>query len=270
MPLADIPKVSYSAKNQYDNCPRQYRYDRVEKVRPDFPTHISAIVGRAIHETASLMYKAENFTLAFLMETWPVQFNRHLEKAGYRFKSEKTRTKYLNTGAEILTKFYNSAKERGLLIRPVKTEWRGEVIVTAKSGRQYRVAFVIDLIIQTPEGLVILDFKSGSHRLTQIELDKDDQLTIYSMGMRIVLKLLEAKVGLFYIRYGTIMWSTRTEQDFERVIESVDEDWQKIQAKEFGPTYKNCHLCPFSRRCGAEDIQARSGVDMGWLYQEPR
>lgn len=271
MPTTEIPRVSYSAKNQYDGCPRQYRYDRVEKVKPDFPSYISSVVGKAIHETVSLFYKSEQFTLDFLLETWPQQFKKQVERSHYIFKNAGKEEKCIEIGIEILTKFYNTAKELGLLVRPIKTEWRGEVVVTSKSGRQYKVVFVLDLVIVLPSGvIVILDFKSGSYRLTQQEVDINEQLTIYSMGLRKVLGITEEKVGLWYIRYGEVLYSTRTESDYEKVIEAIDQDWQKIRAGEFNPSYQGCFLCPFSRRCEAEDNSAKMKIDQSWIYREPR
>ncbi len=270
MPLTDIPKVSYSSKFLYNWCGRQYFYERVAKVKPDFPPRISTIVGKAIHAIVSRMYKEEKFVLDLLIESWPSYFYDYLKRDGFTFSNQETEQRWLNIGEGILRKFYEEASKRGMFVKPVKTEWRGELIVTAKSGRQYRLVFVVDLIVQVGDKLYIIDFKSGSFKLNQAEVDQNDQLTFYSLGVRRVLKIIEDNLGLFYLRYGTILWTTRDEKSFEALVEAIDEDWQKIAAKEFPATYHNCHLCSFSRRCSAEDLSSKTGVSMSWLYSEPK
>jgi hypothetical protein len=218
------------------------------------------------------MYRDENFSLDYLLGLWSECFYYHIKEDGFKFPNKQTETRWLNIGEEIIRKFHAMAQERGMLVKPLKTEWRGNLIVTAKSGRQYKINFVIDLLIQVGDEIWLPDFKSGSFRLSQPEIDESDQLTIYSMGIRRVLGITEDKLGFFYLRYGTVVWTSRprTEEDFEKLIESIDATWTKIEAKQFEPTYDRCHLCPFSRRCSAEDLAKKSGLHFDWLYGEPK
>lgn len=268
MSTTESVRVSYSAKAKYDWCPRLYRYEKVMKYTPDELPNLYMITGSAVHKSIEQMYTDDVFTLDHLLALWPSRFEKCVSEAGITFKSKTARLRWYNLGASLLEKFHEAAVVHGLLIKPIASEWSFSVEVVAKSGNRFRIIGFVDLIISINGHIFIIDFKTGTHQVTKEELRTNDQLTLYSMAYRRQFNQAEKNVGLFYIRSGEIRWSERTESDYEKVIESIDETWQKIERKEFEPSYKLCHICQFQKRCAAEDLEKKSGVPKGWFFPD--
>jgi hypothetical protein len=260
-----MERVSYSSKSTFEWCPRQYRYKYVDRVAPDRPQMISTIVGSACHKVINKMYLAKNFDLPFILDLWPASFSEYLKREKYQFPSAESERRWVSMGRTILSKFHVLAGEVGILKAPIKTEWKFSVSVVAASGRTYDLIGIVDLIVEVGGEIWIIDFKTGVYKLTEAELLANDQVTIYDLAVLRVLNLRASKIGFLYPRHKMVEWASRTELDHKKLIEAIDADWMKIQAKNFDPTYVKCHLCSFQDRCAAEDASKSSGVSMGWF-----
>jgi predicted RecB family nuclease len=241
-----------------------YRY--VEKFQPDVEPHLYTILGQATHAALHQMYLDDTYTLDHLLNLWPKAYEKEILESKIVGLHESVKRRWFNVGVSALTKFHEVALAESMLVKPVQTEWPFECVVSAKSGQQYKIIGFVDLIIRVGDDVLILDFKSGSYQVTKAELKSNEQLTIYSMAVRKVLGLTEKRVGLFYLRTGKILWDTRTESDYEKVIEDIDATWKKIAAKEFEPSYQTCRLCNFQGRCAADDWEKRTGVSKNWVF----
>lgn len=262
--------VSHSWKHLYEWCPRQFKYIKVERFKSDRPKLAATVVGSAIHRAIELMYLKEIFTIEYLFHIWPSVLEETCRKERYVFYQEAKKQFWVTVGYKILKQFYGVAHSKGLLVKAVATEWKFTLQVTSKSGRKYTIRGKVDLIIQVGDEIYVIDFKSGKYRNTQDEVDKHDQFTLYSLAFRRILGKTETKLGLFALRHEEILWTTRTEEDYERVIEEIDEDQQKIEQKEFDPTYQKCWLCQFKARCDADDLVTKTGVPFEWFYRAPK
>lgn len=260
-----MPRISFSWKHTYDWCPRQWRYVYLDRVRPDRPAHPSMIVGSAFHATVNEMYTREIFSRSFLQDIWPRHFETVAKKERYDFRSLEERERLLRSGATILDRFYELAQREGMLVKPLKTEWKFTVTLD-----DYRLTGIIDLILPVRGCIEILDFKTGWREVSQDELDEHDQLTCYAFAARALLGLEDVRVGFFYPRLGTIKYSRRTAADYDALQAEIRTILERIARQEFAPTYKNCQWCRYSVRCAAEDQATRSGADPGWFYTEPR
>lgn len=262
--------VSYSWKYLYEWCPRQFKYIKVDRFKSDKPKLAATVVGSALHRAIELMYLNEKFTVDYLFRVWPSVLEETCRKERFEFTQKLKQEHWLNVGYKILKQFYAVAQAKGLLIKAVATEWKFVLQVTSKSGRKYTIRGKVDLIIQVGDEVYVIDFKSGKYQNTQEDVDKNDQFTIYSLAFRRILGKTETKLGLFALRHEEILWTTRTEADYERVIEEIDQDQQKIEQKQFEPTYEKCFLCQYQARCKADDLVIKTGVPFEWFYKEPK
>lgn len=265
-----LPKVSYSWKNLYEWCPRQYRYARVDKVTPDKPKASSAIVGNAIHRVVELMYKKKEFSLEYVRAAWPYVFDNTFERENFVFSSPLNRQRLYDKGLKILETTYRMAEARGMLVEPIAVEWWFSLEVKSKLGRRFIIRGKIDLIIRIGNDVWIVDLKTGTWKPNAQELADHAQLTIYSMAVRKLLKLDAVKLAFWYPVYNQLLWAERTERDYEKVINEIERNQFAIERKEFEPTYVRCHLCQFLKRCKAEDAVKATGVQPEWFYREPR
>ena len=265
-----LPKVSYSWKNLYEWCPRQYRYARVDRVTPDRPKSASAIVGNAIHRVVELMYKKKEFSVEYVRAAWPYVFENTFEREGFIFSSPLNRQRWYDKGLEILVKTYRMAEARGMLVEPIAVEWWFTLEVKSKLGRRFIIRGKIDLIIKIGNDICVVDLKTGTHKPTQLELDDNSQLTIYHLAVTKLLKLENVKLAYWFPTYSKLMWTKRTERDHQKVINEIEKVQFAIERGEFEPTYVRCHLCSYVKRCKAEDAVKETGVQQGWFYKEPK
>ncbi len=259
--------TSYSAKFLYEWCGRQFKYIKVDRFKPDKPKLAATVVGSALHRAIELMYLNQKFTVDYLFSIWPSVLEETCHKEKFVFTQKLKREHWLNVGYKILKQFYAVAEDKGLLIKAVANEWKFTLVVTSKSGRKYTIRGKVDLIIQVGNEVYVIDYKSGKYRNTQEDVDASDQFTLYSLAFRRLLGKTETKLGLFALRHDEIVWTTRTEADYERVIEEIDQDQQKIEQKKFEPSYKKCYLCQYQPRCKAEDLSIKTGVPLEWFLQ---
>lgn len=264
------PKVSYSWKNLYEWCPRQYRYARVDKVTPDKPKTASTITGIAIHRVVELMYKKKSFSIGYVRGAWPYVFENVFKRENFVFSSSLNRKRWYDKGLEILEKTYRMAEARGMLVEPVAVEWWFSVEVTSKLGRKFIIRGKIDLILRIGNDIWVIDLKTGTWKPNEQELADHAQLTIYHLAVTKLLKLKIAKLAFWYPTYNKLMWAERTERDHEKVINEIEQVQFAIERGEFEPTYVRCHLCRYWRRCKAEDAVKATGVQAEWFYREPK
>lgn len=264
------PKVSFSWKNQYEWCPRQFKYQRVDRVAPDKPKNASTIVGIAVHRVIELMYKKKQFRLDYVLGAWSHVFENTFERENYTFTSSINRQRWYNTGKEILEKTYKMAEARGMLVEPIAVEWKFSLEVKSKLGRKFIINGKIDLIIKIGNDVWVIDLKTGKWVPSESELLDHAQLTIYDLAAKLLLKLDSPKLAFWYPRYNKLMPTERTERDHEKVINEIEQDQFAIERKEFEPTYDKCHMCSYQKRCKAEDSVAKTGVPLQWFYKEPK
>ena len=264
MSYVKLPKISYSGKAAYDWCPRQWKYIYLDKVSPDKPVYPTTVTGTAVHSLVSQMYRDQIFTLPFLLINW----QKHLEAAIKEHKYPATAMQIMamqKMGIEIIQNFYRMAEREGILIAPVKTEWRFKL-----SLDDFAISGVVDLIVIVRGQVYIIDFKTGLNDLTQQEVDENEQLTFYALAALKLLGIDNAKVGFFYPRLGAIKYSKRDTANYTKLIEDARVVLGKIAARQFTPTYVKCNWCRFANRCAAEDMAAKTKLDMAWFYTEPR
>ncbi len=264
------PKVSFSWKNEYEWCPRKFRYSRVDKVVPDKPKAASTIIGIAVHRVVELMYKKKKFSLDYVRGAWPHVFDNTFERENHAFSSPLNRQRWYDKGLDILEKTYRMAEARGMLVEPIAVEWWFSLEVTSKLGRRFIIRGKIDLIIRIGNDVWVIDLKTGTWKPSAQELADHAQLTIYDMAVRKLLKLDVAKLAFWYPRDKKLMWTERTERDHEKVINEIEQAQFAIERGEFEPTYKKCYLCQFQARCKADDSVAKTSVPFDWFYKEPK
>lgn len=262
-----LPKVSYSWKNQIEWCARQYKYARVSRVAPDSPKHVSTITGIAIHRVVELMYKKREFSIGYVRGSWPLVFDNIFLREKFVFSSPLNRQRVYDKGLTILEKTYRMAEEKKMLVEPIAAEWKFKLEVKSKLGRRFIILGKIDLIIKIGNEIWVIDLKTGSYKVTEQELAKHDQLTIYSLAVKKLLNIESPKLAFWYPVHRKIFDTKRTERDHEKLINEIENDQFKIERGEFEPTYKRCHLCQFRDRCRGEDLVKKTGAQLAWFYK---
>jgi putative RecB family exonuclease len=74
---------SHSRVSTFENCPRKYKFQYIEKEEPDIPETIELFMGKRVHETLEKLYKDKKFKklvskptlIKFYKDTWEKEYS---------------------------------------------------------------------------------------------------------------------------------------------------------------------------------------------------
>ena len=115
---------------------------------------------------------------------------------------------------------------------------------------------IIDLVQDSPDGPVIVDFKTAARATAPSPLAHELQLSAYSYLFRQVTGLQESHLEIRQLiktktpKIAVHVFPPRTDEDFERFFELVKEYLAAIRRRQFNyrPSW-NCGMCEFAQRC---------------------
>jgi RecB family exonuclease len=247
--------LSYSAIRQYQTCALRYYFRYIAGI-PETSISAAFVFGGAIHRAIE-----RHFQNLLEGNAAPSQDQLFAEyKAGWqeqtlpiRFSKDERADSFDNLAKRMLKAFSECdlARPAGKILA-VEETLRGALIPGLPDvlGR-------IDLILETSNELVILDWKTARARYTQDQVDDSAaQLLLYgelaqgfSPGKKLTLQfgvLTKTKeVGIDTHRFA--FDQSRLDRT-KRIVERV---WQAIQAEHFFPvpSQMNCPSCPYRDPC---------------------
>lgn len=234
-------------------CPRQFRYAYVDLI-PAVPT-APLVFGRVVHQALLFVHQQQmrenclppvTETLSHFDALW----QQALEEENPFFRSgAHSPGQHTQLGHEILRgylRFIEGTKP------PLAAELSFEIAVGNDTLRG-----VIDRIDEQDEGLVIVDFKSGSRKLSQSEVERDLQLTVYAFAAQQLYGRPTARVAQFYLRDGTYLRSLRGPEDFAWLLADILPYARRVLREEQYPARVGywCNWCDFRELCKAERSQ---------------
>jgi RecB family exonuclease len=194
--LADLAEerghYSHSSVNTYVRCPYQFlfRYILGKKIPP--PSAL--VVGSTVHETLEYNYKQkiESFTdipVSKIQEKWASQWELNLKK-GIEFEEGETRESLLDEGIKLVAGYQEVVAPT---IQPVVVEESFTLIFPNVSKP---IIGKIDLIDDKD---AIIDHKTAGRTPTQDVVDKDSQLSMYSLAFYEKYRTLPKNLILSYL-----------------------------------------------------------------------
>ncbi len=111
-----------------------------------------------------------------------------------------------------------------------------------------------DRVDVTPEGVVIIDYKSSDvteQRRADQRARDSLQLRIYALAQRAMTGQLPAGVELRFLESGLVGRHRPTEQDLASAAAEVSAAAAGIRARHFEatPSYQVCRYCPYNQIC---------------------
>lgn len=148
-------------------------------------------------------------------------------------------------------------KGREQLIRYVKTfEQTNPSPVALEQGYTYKIGDVtlkgrIDRIDAFEDGVEIIDYKTGSPKTAKtLERSDKEQLWLYQLAARDVLKLNPKKLTFVYLEDQSTVSFLGTDEDLIQLQEDVMERVGRIRKSAFGPTPGfHCRSCDYADIC---------------------
>jgi putative RecB family exonuclease len=270
-----MPSYSHSRLEAYNNCPRQYKLQYLDKIEIEETESVEAFLGGRVHETLEKLYKDVQMTrlpsleevLAHYEKIWDENWHEgvHIVKADY------TAEDYRELGRKCLTEYYrrhhpfDSSKIIAL-----------EQLVSfpLDDEEKYWIRGVIDRLAQAPDGTYeIHDYKTSGRLRTQEEADKDRQLAIYHLAIeRMWPDVKNVDLVWHYLVFGKELRSRRTPAELKTLKQEILSAIGTIERDtEFRPHEGPlCDWCSYPDYCPAKKhALSMAGLPPNKYLEEP-
>src|ERR687894_426575 len=232
--------LSASDLDTYRICPLKYKFARVFRI-PQEPT-IHQRFGIAVHQVLERFHAAGGGPLSRLKELFEISWRRS------GFGGSDDEQQFRERAVEALERYWRLDRESDA--EPV---WF-ERSFAFKLG-PHLLRGRVDRVDRHPDGSYeLIDYKTGKAKTAE-ELSEDVQLSLYQMGARESWRLETSAQSYFYVLTGEKVPVEHSEEELERVKETVAEIAGGILKQRFEPTPSPdiCRFCDYRIICPAAE-----------------
>ena len=255
--LRNKPHLSASSVNAYLECGLNYMFGRIAHIEPEFIAD-NLVFGKAVHKALEIFHRQrmegvklsqEEFLNEF--ETW---WNTYAaDRPDIKYKEGNDFKTLLEQGKQLLTVYCEQVPEDKNRVIAVEEGFSFEI-----DGLSIPIIGYMDLVEEDENGnIVIVDFKTSAKSYNSKQIDENNQLTVYwgaakkngyadkevMLRFDALIKTKEPKFEQYY--------TSRTEEDFQRLSTQIKTVWQGIQREVFVPNTNSwkCSCCEFKGAC---------------------
>ena len=265
-------RTSYSAIETYKQCPQKYKFQEIDRIKA--PKSREALFGTAIHSALKFMFQKSPLfptldeVVSYYRENWPSATAFQADSKNDPLKmpwTEADEKAYFEEGIKMLRRFYEKNAPWNFNI--VDLESRFDILIEdEKTGKTHILAGIIDRIGKNQDEYEIIDYKTSKRMPSQADVDKNLQLSLYSLGLQKRwphVKAEDIKLTLYFVKHGeklsTTATSEKTEATKKEILETIREIETRLdEKKEFEPMPSAlCSWCAFKPICPAWKHQYR-------------
>ncbi|HTG09511.1 MAG TPA: ATP-dependent DNA helicase, partial [Candidatus Eisenbacteria bacterium] len=246
--LAPIPDdeplaVSHRQVDDYQTCPLKYQFIHI--LRIPLRQHHAVVYGNALHKAVEFYLRrraAGNYTA---LEDFLTAFDNAWRNEGFLTREHEEQRK--RGGIAALTRFYHEEEASGQKPTDVEREFGFTLGLDRVRGR-------FDRVDETPDGLVIVDYKSSDvtdQKKADQRARESLQLKIYALAQFEMTGRLPARVELRFLESGLVGRHKPTDLDLAKAREAIADAARGIRHREFEatPEYQACRYCPYNQIC---------------------
>jgi putative RecB family exonuclease len=249
-----MPMYSHSRLSVYETCPRQYRYQYVDRVPlPELET-VEMFMGSQVHAALENLYRqvaarkmpALDEVLAGYGHRWAADWRPEIQVSRPELRPDD----YRRQGEAHLATYYHRYHPFDGE-RTVAMERR--IVFPLDEPRRIWIQGYIDRLSVTRDGLwQIHDYKTGRWLPTQQDLDRDRQLALYQIGVQrhFPKHAREVELVWHYLAHDLEMRSRRTPAELGEIEARTLELIDTIQADRDHALVEGSHC----RRCAYQPI----------------
>jgi len=247
-----VPVYSHSRLSSFENCPLQYRYRYIDKIKRDVEG-IEAFVGKLTHEVLQALYsdldRARRAGAGEYKEMFRSLWRSRLTPRVKIVREEMTPEDYGALGERCVETYYNRHHpfDSGEVIG---CETRVEFALDGQ--RRYRMLGFIDRIDRVAPGVYeVHDYKTGSLPRAGA-LKNDRQLTLYEIAVRERFTgVNEVRQVWHFLAHDKKFVERRTQDDLVKTRLSAIRSIQNIEATAEFPARRSalCSWCEYRDIC---------------------
>jgi DNA helicase-2/ATP-dependent DNA helicase PcrA len=235
--------------DDYQTCPLKYQYIHI--LRIPLRQHHSVVYGSALHNAVEFYLRrraAGNYTS---LEDFLLAFDNAWRNEGFLTRDHEEQRK--RAGIAALTRFYHEEEASGQKPTDVEREFGFGLGLNRVRGR-------FDRVDETPDGLVIVDYKSSDvtdQKTADERARKSLQLKIYALAQHEMTGALPARVELSFLESGLVGRHKPGADDLAVAREAIEEAARGIRQRQFEatPGYQTCRYCPYNQICPSTATQ---------------
>jgi DNA helicase-2/ATP-dependent DNA helicase PcrA len=252
--LAPVPEdeplaVSHNQVDDYETCPLKYHYIHV--LRIPLRQHHAVVYGSALHLAVEFYLRrraAGNFTP---LEDFLRAFEEAWRNEGFLTREHEEQRR--RAGIQALTRFYHEEESSGTRPAAVEQEFGFDLGPTRVRGR-------LDRVDETPEGSVIVDYKSSDvteQKKADQRARESLQLKMYALAWKAMTGRLPVAVELRFLESGLTGRHRPAETDLVDARDAIAAAARGIRQRRFDPTpgYQTCRYCPYNQICPSTATQ---------------
>ncbi len=234
-----IDSLSYTDMNSFDLCPMRFYFSKI--LRMPSPSGPQLVFGSVIHsileEGGKRLIAGEEVSVDMLLSEFESRWHHVVLDDPDR--KERLRQK---------------AKDHLANFVAMQSKMSGKTVDVEKSFKfvvgDTQVRGKIDRVDQTPDGIEIVDYKTGKR--DNKKLKSDLQLPVYSMACRELYGKYPAKVTYMFLTEDEPF--SQSPEDLEKIECDITEKIEEIQNSDFTatPDTFKCGYCGYNRICPAK------------------
>ncbi|UCD93766.1 MAG: PD-(D/E)XK nuclease family protein [Candidatus Zixiibacteriota bacterium] len=270
---------SNSKIGTFRTCPRQYKFQYVEKAAVEKPVSVEAFLGDAVHRTLERLYRLKLNGRVQTADEMLKSYHEYWEGPD-KDKRKVTRENlavedYINTGSDALKRHYEKYHpfDDGVTMALEKN-----IRFPLDPAGHFTLVGVVDRISRRDDGVVeIIDYKTSSVMPTQRSLADNNQMGLYQMGVKYLWPDFERiELKQIFLRQGMELKAVMDEEKLEeiryRTYQAVLEIERAVGDDNFPPKESAiCDWCIYYELCPAkrhrlaldEEIEVAFDADQG-------
>lgn len=245
---------SISRIGTYENCPLQYKYAYIDRIKVEAEDTVETFLGSRVHESLEKLYRDRQYEKLLSLEELLSYYNRIWEEKWKNsviiVKNDYTQDHYRKVGERQLKDYYkrHAPFDEGRILGLETKRF-----LTLDEQGKYSFHIRIDRLMYKGNGLYeVHDYKTGSFLMDQETLDKDRQLALYSLWVKEQFKdFKRARLVWHFLNFDKEMESFRTDKELEDLRQEILEEIKEIEAaEEFPPRVSDlCSWCLYKPIC---------------------
>ena len=245
---------SHSQLATFENCPQQYKFRYIDKIKKPEEQSIEAFVGGCVHEVLKKLYddllRCRPNTLDELLAYYRLVWEREYQPTFLIVRQNLTPQNYFDYGARCIRNYYARYQP---FDQSQTLDTEAHLVFALDAKGEYKLQGYIDRIGRRRDGTYeIHDYKTGGHIPPQQAVDSDRQLGLYQIGLMSRWPDVERVELLWhYVGLDTTLRSTRTPEQLKELAAETIAAVDRIEReKEFEPVKSAlCDWCEYRCDC---------------------
>ena len=245
---------SHSRISCYENCPKQFEYRYVQKIKTE-REGVEAFVGKRVHEILERLYHhlrrhSRPPSLRQVLERFQKDWTLHWHDQVQIVRTENDRDHYQRYGERCLENYYRAQYP---FDQHETVALEETVRLALDSDGRYRMRGIVDRIVRTEPGAYeVHDYKTGGYLPPKARFESDRQLALYQIGLEQTYPDVErVELVWHYLNFNRTIRSQRSREQLETLQTETIQRIDEIESASAYPAKPSslCRWCDYQELC---------------------